>query len=76
MKTAINRILILLFVFCLVLSGCTTNAPVETTAATLEPVVTTEDSQFISNLSVGFGRMDISPTEPPVIMSKKNRARC
>lgn len=64
MKTAINRILILLFVFCLVLSGCTTNAPVETTAATIEPVVTTEDSQFISNLSVGFGRMDISPTEP------------
>ena len=63
MKTTFRRILVLLFICCLVLSGCNANTPAETTAATESAVPTTEE-QFISNLSVGFGRVDISPTEP------------
>lgn len=71
MKKRFSRILILLLVCCLVMAGCNTETPVEaTTEATTEPVVTTNpyvlntDGPFISNLSVGFGRVDISPTEP------------
>lgn len=70
MKNTFTRILILLLVCCLALSGCGTQDPVETTTeATTEPVATTNpyvlntDGPFISNLSVGFGRVDISPTE-------------
>lgn len=68
MKTAFSRILILLLICCLVFAGC--SAPAEPTVTTT-PVVTTQETEatidntpFISNLSVGFGRVDISPTEP------------
>lgn len=71
MKNAFSRILILLLVCCMVLAGCTgENQNPSTTAATTQPVETTnpytinDDGPFISNLSVGFGRVDISPTEP------------
>lgn len=69
MRTSINRILIFLLVCCLALAGCTTNVPAQTTDATTATTqqtvpTTTEEEFFISNLSVGFGRVDISPTEP------------
>ena len=71
MKKRFSHILILLLVCCLVLAGCNTDTPVETTTeATTEPVVTTNpyslesEGPFISNLTAGFGRVDISPTEP------------
>lgn len=64
MKKTLSRILILLLVFCLALSGCAGNVPPETTEATTQPIATTEEKMFITNFSVGFGRVDISPTEP------------
>lgn len=70
MKTTFSRILLLLLICCLVLSGCNTDTPEVTTAAT-EPIETTgnpyrlgDDGPFITTLSVGYGRVDISPTEP------------
>ncbi len=70
MKKTFGRILLLLLVCCLALAGCTTEAPTPTTTeATTEPVVTTSpyvlnvEGPLISNLSVGFGRADISPAE-------------
>ena len=70
MKAVFSRVLILLLICCLVLSGCNTDAPTPTTETT-EPVVETtavsytldDSGPAISNLSVGFGRVDISPTE-------------
>ncbi len=71
MKTAFSRILILILICCLALTGCNTDTPADTNATT-EPVITTtgvtyslgDDGPFITNLSVGYGRVDISPTEP------------
>ena len=72
MKTTLSRILLLFLICCLALSGCSTDAPADTTAATTEPIETTaavtyslaDDGPFMTNLSVGYGRVDISPTEP------------
>ena len=70
MRNAFHRILILLLVCCLVLAGCGNDVPAETNEATTAPVETVNpymlntSGPFISNLSVGFGRVDISPTEP------------
>ena len=79
MKTAFSRILILLLICCMVLAGCgAPQEPAVTTtdpAVTTDSIVTTQETEatvattvdntpFISNLSVGFGRVDISPTEP------------
>lgn len=70
MNRTFQRILILLLVCCLALAGCGDDAsPQATTEATTEPAATNPyvlntDGPFISNLSVGFGRVDISPAEP------------
>ena len=76
MKKVCNRLLALLLIGCLVLAGCATETPVEvTTTPTTEPVVTTNpyslesSGPFISNISAGFGRVDISPTEPTALHS-------
>ena len=71
MKNTFSRILILLLVCCLVLCGCNTDTPADPTADSTEPIVTTtgktyslaDDGPFITNLSAGYGRVDISPTE-------------
>ena len=72
MKNAFSRILLLLLICSLVLCGCNTGDPATSTDATTEPVISTtaetyslaDDGPFITNLSVGYGRADISPTEP------------
>ena len=71
MKVTFSRVLILLLICSLALSGCNTDTPTPTTETT-EPTVETTGVSYtlndsgptISNLSVGFGRVDISPTEP------------
>lgn len=80
MKKTFSHILILLLVCCLVLAGCNTEVPVETSPTTTEPVATANpyvlntSGPFISNLSVGFGRVDISPTEPTPLGGYDNSA--
>ena len=69
MKNAFTRILSLLLVCSLVLAGCGSDVPSDTTenttepAETLNPYVLNTEGPFISSLSVGFGRVEISPTE-------------
>ena len=79
MKKVCNRLLAFLLIGCLVLAGCATETPVEvTTTPTTEPVVTTNpyslesSGPFISNISAGFGRVDISPTEPTALSVSGN----
>ena len=66
MRASYIRILTLLLVCCMVLLGCNTNVPAESTVptTTAEPTVPTTEEMIITSLSIGFGRVDISPTEP------------
>lgn len=78
MQVLYRRILILILIFSLVLAGCAVDIPTQTTQAdettistteqivttTEQLVTTTEEEPFTTNLSVGYGRVDISPVEP------------